>query len=109
AEGIKDEFRYRRDGQFLSSQIEKLQLSRWPVVSLTSVTENGAALVQDTDFTVDVDNGQLLRLDGDRPRHWSVFPVVVAYVGGFECIPDDVQDAVIKTVRARWLGRDRDP
>lgn len=109
-EGVTDEFRYRRAGSHLASNIEKLQLSRWPVIEIDTVTENGTVLVEDTDFGVDVNTGQLTRLssDGGHIRNWSVFPVVVAYVGGYEDIPEDVIDACIITVRARWLGKDRD-
>lgn len=109
-EGLVDEFRMRPGMRQSSPRIETLQLSRYPVSSVASLTENGAVLVQDVDFAVKVASGQIVRLSngGDGLKHWSVFPIVVAYVGGYEDIPEDVIDACIITVRARWLGKDRD-
>lgn len=112
AETIKDEFWAQRDRspRVVTSRIELLQLSRWPIVSVTSVTENAVALVDGTDFRVDYANGQLIRLGTNGyPRHWPVYPIAVVYVGGYATIPTDVADAVIRMVRGRWNARGRDP
>lgn len=90
--------------------VQDLQLSRWPVQSVTSVTENGTALVQDTDFKVNAENGQLVRLNTNGyPRMWPVYPIVVVYAGGFDKTPPDVQDAVIRMVTKRYVSKGRDP
>lgn len=110
AETIKDEFFVQRDCWPHGIDVERLQLSRWPVSSITSITENDVALVENTDFRIDAANGQLIRLDdGGYPRIWPVYPISVVYVGGFSKIPLDVADAVIRMVKARWNARGRDP
>lgn len=90
--------------------VNELQLSRWPVVSVSSVVENGATLVEGTDYLVDAENGLLTRLDGlAYPRAWPVWPVVVTYSAGFAAIPATVEGACARLVRARWFARARDP
>ncbi|MCS3690943.1 phage head-tail connector protein [Bradyrhizobium elkanii] len=90
--------------------VQDLQLSRWPVQSVTSVTENGNALVEDIDFKVNAENGQLVRLNTNGyPRMWPVYPIVVVYTGGFATIPADVEDAVIRMVTKRYVSKGRDP
>lgn len=111
-ETIEDQFWAQRDRgpRLISGGVQNLQLSRWPLQSVTSVTENGAALDDDIDFTIDATNGQLLRLDvNGYPRHWPVTPIVVVYLAGFDPIPVDVQDAVIRMVTRRYASKGRDP
>jgi len=89
---------------------EKLQTSRWPVTSMTSLTENGTTLVKDTDYKVDTSNGLLIRLDSNGdPTTWGQSPVIATYSAGFASIPADLEDAVIRMIRARWFAKDRDP
>ena len=112
AETMTEQFWAQRDRwpRLVKGGFPSLQLSRWPIQSVTSVTENGTALVEDTDFTVDAANGQLVRLDINLyPRPWPIFPIVVVYVGGFDTIPADVADAAVRMVKARYFSRDRDP
>lgn len=112
AETITDEFWAQRDRwpRLIPGGMSSLQLSRWPIVSVTSVTENGTVLVDGTDFRADKANGQLIRMDiNGYPRLWPVYPISVVYVGGFSTIPADVEDAVIRMVRQRWSAKDRDP
>lgn len=112
AETMTEEFWNQRDRhrRLILDTMQDLQVSRWPIQSVTSVTENGTVLVQDTDFKIDADNGQLLRLNSDgNPMHWRVYPVIVVYVGGFEDIPVDVQDAAVRMVTRRYASKGRDP
>jgi len=89
---------------------EKLQTSRWPVITMTSLTENGTALVKDTDYKIDTSNGLLIRLDSNGdPTTWGQSPVVAIYSAGYATIPADLEDAVIRMIRARWFAKDRDP
>lgn len=107
-ETIQDKFWAQRDKfpRLVSGGMETLQLSRFPVVSVTSVTENDVTLVEDTDFTTDSENGQLTRLDANGyPRRWPIYPIVAIYVSGYANIPTDVADAVIRMVKARWNMR----
>lgn len=111
-ETVRDEFWPQRDGYpwLIPGGVAPLQLSRWPVGSITSVTENDVALSEPADYRLRVREGQLERLGADGyPRAWPAFRVVVEYAAGFAEIPDDVQDAVIRMVKARWFMRQRDP
>jgi len=90
--------------------IAPLQLSRWPIVSLTSVTENDTALVEDTDFSQDASKGHLIRLDALLyPKLWPTYKISVTYSAGYSTIPGDVVDALIRMVKARRDARNRDP
>jgi len=112
AETITDEFWAQRDRglRFVHGGIPGLQLSRSPIISVTSVTENGSALVDATDFRIDYANGQLIRLDvNGYPRPWPVFPIVVVYVGGYATVPSDVSDAVIRMAVSRYMNKGIDP
>jgi hypothetical protein len=108
AETMTETFWSQRDRwpRFIIGGVQDLQLCRWPIQSVTSVTENGTALVQDTDFKINKANGQLIRLDTNGyPTLWSCYPIMVVYVGGFATIPTDVQDAVIRMVTAAGCRR----
>ncbi len=112
AETIQDEFWPDRElySYQVPTSLSSLQLTRWPVVSLTSVTENDGDLSDGTDFRVDPANGLLVRLDGLKyPTGWQAWPISVTYVGGFADTPDDVEDAAIRMVKARYLAKGRDP
>ncbi len=112
AEVVKDEFWPQRDPypRSIPGGVAPLQLTRWPVVQVNSVVENGVTLIDGMDFRIDKVNGQLTRLDGNGyPRKWPAVAIAVQYKGGYEDIPADVQDAALRMVRARWLGRSRDP
>jgi hypothetical protein len=112
AETLQDEIWAARDPwpRIIPGGLPSLQLARWPIVSVTSVTENGVALVQDTDFTISAAAGQLIRLDvNGYPRMWPIYPLVVVYVAGFATIPVDVQDAVTRMVTRRYASKGRDP
>lgn len=86
-----------------------LQLTRWPVTTVTSLVENGVTLVENTDFLVSTANGQLTRIDANGlKRHWSQLPITVIYEAGFETIPADLEDAVVRMVASRYLAKGRD-
>jgi hypothetical protein len=93
--------------------VTPLQLSRWPVSASPTVTENGKTLVEDTDFIVKYDVGQLLRLDVNGwPKRWPALPTVVQYPAGYQLTdPEfgDVADAVVRMVKARFFAQLRDP
>lgn len=67
------------------SAISPLELSRWPVVAILSLTEDGTALVENTDYLVDYDAGQIFRLNTTLRslRPWSCAPIIVTYDAGF--------------------------
>ena len=84
-----------------------LNLDRYPVTNVASVTESGAVLTA-TDYELDPRPGILARLDGDDYGHWER-PAVIQYTGGFTDIPADLKGAVIEIALSSWHGRDRDP
>lgn len=94
-----------------------LVLTRRPVMSITSVTEDDVALVVADWELRNGECGWLGRLDGaDRPRKWTAAKVVVTYVAGWNLpdvtnrdLPEDIEAAIISAVTAAWFSRGRDP
>ncbi len=93
--------------------VRPLQLQRWPIVTVTSVTENSVLLVENTDYIVDKTNGQLVRLDSSSPTQlqafWYPLPLTVVYSTGFATTPLDIEDAIIRMVTRRFRSKGRDP
>lgn len=112
SETVKDEFWPERDPYpfQVPGGLAPLQLTRWPVSEVATVTEAEQDMTDGTDFRADLKVGQLIRLDGSLyPTSWLPRPILVQYTAGFSTIPADVQDAVIRMVKARWFTRQRDP
>ncbi|EHK56907.1 hypothetical protein [Allomesorhizobium alhagi] len=82
----------------LDRSADCLILSRLPVSSVASVTEDGTA-VDAADYEVDASPGMLLRLSGDDPACWRCGKIVVAYTAGWATVPDDLKDAAARMVR----------
>lgn len=95
--------------QFRMVRGEAIILGRYPVVSITSVTEDGTVLVNLTDYEVDKDTGLLYRVSDDLLVFWCAYKVTVVYVTGFATIPDDVKRACMETVRYFRSQSSRDP
>lgn len=79
----------------------RLYLSRYPVTTITAFTEDGEAMVLDTDYRIDKQSGILTRIDDV----WSG-PVSVSYTGGYS-LPNDSpralrQAAVLMTREAYY-------
>lgn len=122
-ETIKDQFWPGSDGWpwTVKSRTAPLQLSRWPTIAISSVTETIGGVVttltQDVDFIVDFENGQLTRLDtysssapsAPRPCFWRENPVVAIYSAGYATVPADVADAVALIVKGKFYAQSRDP
>lgn len=68
-------------------------------------------LVAGKDFTIDPKSGWLIRLDSFTgvAVKWEAEPVTVQYQAGFPTIPDDLVDACLRLVTARFRARGRDP
>jgi hypothetical protein len=88
---------------------------RVPVVSVTSVVEDGIALAA-ADYRLHGSSALLERLSGDDPVSWSSRKIVVTCVAGWLCfdegaptVPEDVQAVCLEECKAAWLGRKRDP
>jgi hypothetical protein len=108
SETLSENFIPSRRDRFVRGGVEPLQLARFPVTAITSVTEDGTTLTMD-DYLADNTFGQLTRINDDGfPRNWLNAPIVVEYSAGFATIPSDVEDAVIRMVTARYLAKGRD-
>ena len=94
---------------------EQLQLSRFPVIAITSAavsTGSGGQqlLTEGTDYLVDPARGWLIRLGlGGTPTSWYGVPTTVTYQAGYQDIPADLQEASLRLVTARFHQRGRDP
>lgn len=106
-ETVQDEIYPQRDPgpRIVAGSFEALQLSRWPVVAIAALTENGNALVEGIDFKRDGDSGALIRIDvGGNRCLWNALPKVAQYQAGYAAIPPDVEGAVIRMVVRRYLA-----
>lgn len=101
----------------LPGGLSALQLSRWPIVAILGVTEDGVSLAAGTGFVPDVATGRLIRLDSDgNRRSWHAAKVVAESQAGYglpgdttRTLPYDIEDAVCRLIGARWAERRRDP
>jgi hypothetical protein len=93
--------------------VKPLQLSRWPIDYSPTVTENEIALVENTDYLVKYDVGQLLRLDSNGwPKRWPALITVVQYRAGYALTDPtlaDLVDGVIRYVKGKYFAQERDP
>lgn len=80
-----------------------LVLARRFIVDV-GVTENGIALVEDTDFAVHDDRGALERLSAGYRTAWAVAPIVVDYTAGFANASPSAVPAAIKAVAADYVA-----
>jgi hypothetical protein len=88
----------------------KLQLARYPLTAVTSVTEDEELLTAGEHYTPNYQNGQLLRLGGDSVSLscWSSRSITAVYSSGYEAVPSDLEDAVIRMVTKRYSAKGRD-
>lgn len=86
-----------------ASRSPELVLAR-RFISDVSVTENGVALVEDTDFTVNDDRGMLERLSNGYRIAWAVAPIVVDYTAGFANASPSTVPAAIKAVASDYVA-----
>jgi hypothetical protein len=63
----------------------ELVLTRWPVIAIASLLENGITLTEGTDFRADYGRGLLYRLsaNGGNVVPWGALTVVVTYQAGY--------------------------
>jgi hypothetical protein len=105
----------------VTGMLPELQLSRWPIVSVASVTDTVAVntsntLIAGTDYIVDEARGWLTKIDPNTgyPTGWSPDQYTIEYTAGyFEAgtgtPPADLEMAVLRMVTARYKARGRDP
>lgn len=92
----------------LDRSLDKLVLGRSPVVAITSVTEDGEAVLA-ADYELDAGPGFLMRLDDDEPTTWPAVKITVVYSAGFATIPADLAGACIAMVSLMRSSAARDP
>lgn len=89
----------------------QLRLSRRPIVSITSITEDDTALTPD-EYEVDPTTGIISRLDADWPLQWLPWRaclITVVYTAGWATVPDDLKLAAVKLATTFWTEAGRDP
>lgn len=83
----------------------QMVLDQWPVLSVTSVTENGIVLAA-SGYSLS-DSGVLTRVSGYQPLPWArgVDNIAVSYVAGRATVPAAVSLAVQIIVQHLWQTR----
>jgi len=82
---------------------EKIHTRYFPIISITSLKENGTALVANTSYEMkdwDKLSGRLLRISGGYPIGWAAGRgvVVVTYVHGYADVPYAIVQAATELV-----------
>lgn len=121
-ENVVDTFLFgkRYNGSTPAMEIGPIQLFKRPIVSITSITENGIALTPNTDYIIDKDPAQIYRLDSSgNEKVWMNYPIIVSYSAGYvlpsltntppRTLPVDITDAAGRVVYSRYAERGRDP
>lgn len=93
-----------------------LILARFPLVSVSSITENDAPLTSG-EYEVSPGDGLLRRLTPKRHYQcWEAGVVVVEYSAGWvlpgqvgRTLPADIEAAALAMIRQAWFARGRDP
>ncbi len=123
AEAIEETFRPYPfvDSASLTNLPEYIFLRRMPVTAFAAtddiqpislVTEDGAPLVEGTDFQCDHSTGRMMRLSNDMPLRWHFRKLVVRYVGGYTfpgTLEPDIEQATIEIIKDMWSAQKRDP
>ena len=103
-EVLTEAFRLDRtdDNSRFTLPVGHVLLSRGPVVSITSVVEDGVTLPAD-EYEINATNCRLYRMDGDDERtSWASAKVTVVYTAGWSAVPDDLKLAASKLARILW-------
>jgi hypothetical protein len=111
-EAVSDTFLKIRDPRrgLFYGRIEPLQLSRWPVIAVASLIEDGTTLVEGTGFLVNYVIGSVTRLGlTGLPVAWRHCDIVITYTAGYDPLPPDVEDAIVRMVTRRYSAKGRDP
>ena len=97
-----------------------IQVSRWPIVTLTSVTESGVTLTVDEGFVAYLTQGLLIRTSGggrvERPWRNHLRGIVATYDGGYQVAqtgdgataPDSLIDTLTRIAGRLFLAGTHD-
>jgi hypothetical protein len=111
-ETVSEQFRPDRRTRAIAASTDALYLSRWPVSSIASVTQDGITLAGGTDYELEPQSGRLTRLISGSRAPWCFQLLIVAYAGGYDqaaLADSDLEEAAIELVRDMWAARGRDP
>ena len=93
----------------------QLILSRWPVASITSITEDATTLTAGSDYDFDTFDGECYRLVNDRVKDWTAQLITVTYSAGYllpgqtnRDLPADIERATVLAVASSYNARGRD-
>ena len=78
-------------------------VNEYPIISVSSLSEDGTALTEDTGFEMkaqDLARGQIVRLSGGDPTAWASGRriVTVTYSHGYATVPEDIKQAATELV-----------
>lgn len=81
---------------------------RFPIIEITSLSEDGTALTKDTDFEIvgtDLAAGRIVRISGDSAIPWPSGRrnIEITYDYGYVAVPDALVDAATALVVAKFF------
>lgn len=82
----------------------RVVLEEWPVVSISSVTLRGDAVVLDTDYFLRTQEGIMTFFDGSGYRKKETGPIVVSYIAGYPSVPNRVRTVCLR-LGSYWFSR----
>lgn len=94
-----------------TTSAERLILSRYPISTITSVTED-TTVVDADDYEADNEPGLLFRLISDSRTCWTAAKIVVVYTAGYSLptgVPEGLKRACLSLVKLMRAQATRDP
>lgn len=82
--------------------------THYPITAITSLTEGGTALVENTDFEsvdADLETGNIIRLSGGDPAAWALGRrnIAITYDHGYVTVPESLEQACRAMTVARYF------
>jgi hypothetical protein len=116
-ETLTETIRFRTGPLLLGNTIQARQvrerdcllLSRRPIVSIASITQDDTLLDPTQDYEIQSAAGLVLRLASDRIYTWVAEKIVVVYDAGWATVPGDLKRAAKMVVGSLWAAGTRDP
>ena len=86
----------------------EINLPRWPITSITAVTEDDLILTEgkDEDYILYTEEGYLYKNGGDWTKNRKGIKLS-SYKAGFATVPKDLQLACMKQVAKEWKRQDK--
>lgn len=107
-ETIRRNWRYGMPREHLNEGAHTLYLSRRPVTTVASVIESGVTL-DPSMYEIHAAAGAIVRLNNDIPCQWARGKIVVAYIAGWDDIPDGLKRAAEQLMQIYWSQQANDP